>query len=127
MYVRRADKSKEMKLPPFSRFSDAAELLWEGGYMNKSDFRGTNIKMSMSTDMNMNISMNPNDEGDTNRNGNGNGGRSSVGSRSKPVIFIGTEDTSVLKEAMEWGKKKGYQVSTSVHARTVYDLFEKVK
>ena len=80
MYVRRADKSKEMKLPPFSRFSDAAELLWEGGYMNISNTH------------------------------TGTRNASQEGTRGKPVIFVGTEDSSVLKEAMLWGKKKGYQV-----------------
>ena len=33
VYVRRADKGKEMKLLNFSRYSNAVERLWEGGYM----------------------------------------------------------------------------------------------
>ena len=37
VYVRRADKGKEMKLLDFSRYSNAVERLWEEGYMrNKS-------------------------------------------------------------------------------------------
>ena len=33
MYVRRADKGKEMKLLNFSRYSNAVERLWEEGYI----------------------------------------------------------------------------------------------
>ena len=42
MYVRRADKGQEMRLVSFSDYAEAAELLWEGGYMNNSR-RNNNI------------------------------------------------------------------------------------
>ena len=94
MYVRRADKSKEMKLLPFSRFSDAAEMLWEAGYMNNSNAQ------------------------------TGSDNVTSQGTRGKPVIFIGTEDSSVLREAMLWGKKKGYQVrAEKITVRTPFHTY----
>ena len=33
------------------------------------------------------------------------------GTKGKPAIFIGSESSDVLKEAVAWGKKHGYQVS----------------
>ena len=36
MYVRRADKGSEMKLLNFSKYSDAVERLWDGGYMRNT-------------------------------------------------------------------------------------------
>ena len=94
MYVRRADKAKEMKLLPFSRFSDAAEMLWEAGYMNNSNAQ------------------------------TGSDNVTSQGTRGKPVIFIGTEDSSVLREAMLWGKKKGYQVrAEKITVRTPFHTY----
>ena len=36
VYVRRADKYKEMKLLSFSRYSNAVERLWEEGYMRNT-------------------------------------------------------------------------------------------
>ena len=82
IYVRRADKGSEMRLVSFAEYAAAAELLWEGGYMNNS--------------------MRNNDIGSINS--------SSSNTSSRPLIFIGTEDTAVLEEAEEWGKRKGYQV-----------------
>ena len=37
-----------------------------------------------------------------------------IPSRGKPAIFIGSEGTDVLKEAVAWGKKNGYQVSDHI-------------
>ena len=33
------------------------------------------------------------------------------GTKGKPALFIGSESSAVLNEAVAWGKKHGYQVS----------------
>ena len=70
IYVRHGDKSIEMELVPFSRYTEAVEILMTR-YFNNS-----NLVVP--------------------------------GTKGKPAIFIGSESSDVLKEAVAWGKKHDF-------------------
>ena len=89
VYVRRADKHTEMKLVDFSKYAEAVEVIIKNGFLNNTKYENKN----------KNETINEKDLGPED-------------SRRKPLIFIGTEDPSVLKEALAWGEKEGFQVKT---------------
>jgi hypothetical protein len=109
MYVRRGAKAVEMALKPFKDYADAAVLLHERGYFNthkriqespnralNTSLNNTRKSLSISIPVSLSTSTSstsapPNDQ-------------------RKPLIFIGTEDPSVLGEAIAWGKKNDWQV-----------------
>jgi hypothetical protein len=90
MYVRRGAKAAEMALKPFKDYANAAVLLHERGYLNTKKSQALN---NTSHTISLPVSATPPND------------------QRKPLIFIGTEDPSVLKEAIKWGKKNDWQVS----------------
>ena len=89
MYVRRADKNTEMQLVDFSKYAEAVEIIVKNGFLNHTKYENKNRNQTINE-----AELGPTD------------------SRRKPLIFIGTEEPSVLKEALAWGEKEGYQVKT---------------
>jgi hypothetical protein len=103
MYVRRGAKAVEMALKPFVDYARAAVLLHERGYLNTKRNHGSqntdistplnNTRHTLSLPASASMSGTPPND------------------QRKPLIFIGTEDPSVLAEAIKWGKKNDWQVS----------------
>ena len=70
IYVRHGDKAIEMDLVPFSRYTDAVDILMTRYFNNSKPVV--------------------------------------PGTKGKPAIFIGSESSDVLKEAVAWGKKHDF-------------------
>ena len=92
MYIRRGDKGSEMRLQPFSKYAEAVDVVMTTYFQHK------NHKTHFGHNNHL-------------RHHSNNSEESGTDTRSKPAIFIGTEDSDVLKEAIQWGKTKGYQVN----------------
>lgn len=130
MYVRRGAKGVEMALKPFQDYADAAVLLAQSGLMgvtvspnrsstntsssstyasNKSDVHNSTAHLrSRSLAVKTSSSSLP----ITSSSSSPSLTQKRVNDKSlKPIIFLGTEEPSVIVEALEWGRNNSWEVS----------------
>lgn len=82
VYVRRGDKHVEMELVPIHEYLSAATALWRHGLAGQFD--------------------------DAVPSGSGTGALNA--SSSHPVMFIGSEDASVIDKVLRWGKEHNWKI-----------------
>ena len=131
MYVRRGAKGVEMALKPFQDYADAAVLLSQSGLMgvtanpNRSSTNTSSSSTYVSNGSNVHNSTAhlrsrllalPMTTSSSSTSSSSSYSPSLTQKRVndkslKPIIFLGTEEPSVIVEALEWGRNNSWEVS----------------
>jgi hypothetical protein len=133
MYVRRGAKGVEMALKPFQDYADAAVLLSQSGLMgvtvnpNRSSTNTTSSSTYVSNWSNVHnstahlrsrsLALKTSSSSLPITSSSSSSSSPSLTQKPvnekslKPIIFLGTEEPSVIVEALEWGRNNSWEVS----------------
>ena len=123
VHIRHGDKKKEMKLIPFTKYMETAQLMWDLNLVQHFDQEDdmilttlrnvqthTNIQNNTVTQSNMNMNINSNENLiiGSNKNSNINPVASLLARNG--TIFLSTEDPDVINEANQWSIENKWKI-----------------
>ena len=119
MHIRHGDKDSEMKLIPFSNFSNTIDLLYHNGMIKKYLNQHYNAISTTITNSNNNSNSNSNSSGKSSVTNIQSVKNNKKRKKKKIPIFFGTENPQVIDDAIQWSQK-------SSHFRIIYtQLFDR--